>query len=564
MGGSQILQAAQYLNSEAWFYIDWMECNRTVRSLQARIVKSVRKGVWRKAKRLCYLLIHSFSARALAVKRVTDNKGSKTAGIDGVVWKTPRQKMQATSHLAHWRKYRPKALKRIQIPKKDKHETRPLSIPVMEDRARQALFMLALNPIAETRADINSYGFRPYRRCADAIDQIFKVLRQKSSSQWILEADIKGFFDNISFEWILKHIPINKKVLSAWLKSGFIEGGRMFPTIQGVPQGGIISPVIGNMVLDGLEAVICGSGYYKRKHGINYVRYADDFIVTAKTRQVLEEEIIPKINTFLAPRGVQLSEQKTKVTHISKGFDFLGQSIRKYESRNGTLGKIQIEPSKASIQSIKRRIRAVCKSSGQLTQGEFIERLNPVLRGWANYHRHIICGRTFGQLINFVWFRLMRWGKSRHPTKTGIWITDRYFGYANGCKWAFKDKATGKTLVRLSHDIRTYRHIKVLGEANPFDSEWYGYFQNREKLIKMKSQNHYIGKVLKRQQGVCLFCKQVFVCEETHVLHYRDGDRQNKGFSNVVLLHKVCVKGFNTIKDTHVSGAPNSLGVSYA
>ena len=427
-----ILQAAQYRQSELWFNLNWKSACEKVRSLQNRIVKSVRNGEWRKAKRLCYLLTRSFAARALAVKRVTENKGKKTAGIDGILWITPGQKMRAIETIADGKGYRPKALKRICIPKKSKNQTRPLSIPTMEDRARQALQLLALQPIAETLADVNSYGFRKKRRCADAIDQIFKILRQKGSSQWILEADIKGFFDNIDFDWILQHIPMNKKVLKAWLTCGFIEGGKRFPTTEGVPQGGIISPVIGNMVLDGLEAIVCGSRNYKRRNGINFVRYADDFIVTAKTKEVLEDDIIPRINAFLKVRGVQLSEQKTRVTHISHGFDFLGQTVRKYRHQDGELGKIQIEPSKQSMESIKNKVKTICNSSGQLTQAQLIGRLNPVLRGWANYHRHIICGKAYSQVTRYVWFRLMRWGKSRHPTKSGLWMARRYFGYARG------------------------------------------------------------------------------------------------------------------------------------
>lgn len=564
MSGIYILQAAQCQQSELWFNLNWKNCNSKVRSLQHRIVKSVRNGEWRKVKRLCYLLTQSFSARAMAVKRVTENKGKKTAGIDGVVWQTPRQKMQAIETIANWHGYQPKALRRIRIPKKNKNQTRPLSIPTMEDRARQALHMLALQAIAETLGDKNSYGFRNKRRCADAIDQIFKALRLKGSSQWILEADIKGFFDNINFHWLLENIPMNKKVLKAWLNSGFIEGGELFPTTTGVPQGGIASPVIGNMVLDGLEAIICGIPYYKRRHGINFVRYADDFIVTAKTREVLENEIIPKVNAFLKLRGVQLSEQKTKITHISEGFDFLGQSVRKYHRLDGKLGKIQIEPSKTSIQSIKEKIKAICKSSGQLTQAQMIDRLNPVLRGWANYHRHIICGRTYADINSYVWFRLMRWGKSRHPTKSGIWIAKRYFSHAKNSTWAFKDKVTSKTLIRLNYDIQTFRHIKIQGEANPFDVEWNEYFQDREKSIKMKAVSHYIGKISKQQDGKCPHCQQIIQAEDKYHLHYLDRDKTNRGIKNMLLLHKTCKKAFEYIQGKNVSGASIDMGVSHA
>jgi len=559
-----ILQAAQYRQSELWFNLNWKSACEKVRSLQNRIVKSVRNGEWRKAKRLCYLLTRSFAARALAVKRVTENKGKKTAGIDGILWITPGQKMRAIETIADWKGYRPKALKRIRIPKKSKNQTRPLSIPTMEDRARQALQLLALQPIAETLADVNSYGFRKKRRCADAIDQIFKILRQKGSSQWILEADIKGFFDNIDFDWILQHIPMNKKVLKAWLTCGFIEGGKRFPTTEGVPQGGIISPVIGNMVLDGLEAIVCGSRNYKRRNGINFVRYADDFIVTAKTKEVLEDDIIPRINAFLKVRGVQLSEQKTRVTHISHGFDFLGQTVRKYRHQDGELGKIQIEPSKQSMESIKNKVKTICNSSGQLTQAQLIGRLNPVLRGWANYHRHIICGKAYSQVTRYVWFRLMRWGKSRHPTKSGLWMARRYFGYARGSTWAFKDKVTGKTLIRLNNDIQTYRHIKIKGTANPFDTQWSGYFQDREKSIKMKSVNNYIGKVSKQQSGKCPQCQQIIQAEDQHYLHHLDGDKKNRGIKNVLMLHKACKKAFVYIRSQHVSGASIDMGVGKA
>jgi RNA-directed DNA polymerase len=250
------LQAAHGLTWDGPTGIDWADCTQRVRSLQRRIVKSLRAGNWRKVKRLCFLLVNSFAARALGVKRVTENSGKKTAGIDGTVWETPERKMQAVQEIAQWKGYRPSPLKRIYIPKKDKSQKRPLSIPVMEDRARQAVYMQALQPIAETTADGNSYGFRAKRQCADAIDQCFKVLRQKTSATWILEGDIKGFFDNIAFDWLLKNVPMNKKVLEAWLRSGFIDRGKKYPTTQGVPQGGVISPVIGNMVLDGLEACL--------------------------------------------------------------------------------------------------------------------------------------------------------------------------------------------------------------------------------------------------------------------------------------------------------------------
>ena len=534
------LQAAQGRMGEQWTGIDWTACLRTVRSLQRRIVKSIHTGHWRKVKRLCYLLVHSFAARALAVKQVTENKGKKTAGIDGTVWSTPGQKMEAVRALAEWKGYRAKPLRRIYIPKKDKSQRRPLSIPVMDDRARQAVHALALKAIAETLGDTNSYGFRSKRRCADAIDQIFKILCQKNAACWILEGDIKGFFDNISYQWMVENIPMNKRVLKAWLQCGFVDRGEMYPTDDGVPQGGIISPIIGNMVLDGLEKRVQGKSRFRRAYNINFVRYADDFVVTASSEVVLRDDIIPKINDFLELRGVQLSEQKTQITHISKGFDFLGQTIRKHRRREGHLGKIQITPSRNALRAIKDKVKAICKTSGCLTQAQLIDRLNPVLRGWANYHRHVICGDTFSKLDSYVWFRLFRWGKRRHNNKSGKWIASRYFGEQDGHQWIFKDKASGKSLIKVSQAIKQQHHIKVKGDANPFDIEWQEYFQHREIKLKMRSVNSYIGKVLKRQNGQCPVCRQVMEVEEDHHLLHLDGNETNNRMMNVLLLHSNC------------------------
>ena len=266
-------------------------------------------------------MVHSFAARALAVKRVTENAGKKTAGVDGALWNSPAKKAKAVARIGRWRGYRAAPLRRISIPQKNGKQ-RPLSIPTLTDRARQAVYLQALQPRAETTADHNAYGFRPKRRCADAIDQCFKVLRQQTAATGILEGDIEGFFDHIRFSGIAAHIPMTKRVLSKWLRSGVIDRGTLYPTTEGVPQGGIIAPVISTMVLDGLEAVVHGGSWHRRVHHSNSVRWADDFIVTAKSRQVLEDTVLPRINAFLAARGVRLSPTKTVMTPIAQGFDF--------------------------------------------------------------------------------------------------------------------------------------------------------------------------------------------------------------------------------------------------
>jgi RNA-directed DNA polymerase len=560
---SKLLQASSGLRIPTWHSIDWAGCYRRVRSLQRRIVQAVQRGAWRKVKRLSYLLVHSFAVRALADRRVTENKGKKTPGVDGILWDSPEKKAAAVTRIGRWRKYQPQPLKRIVIPKKNGQQRR-LSIPTLDDRARQAVYLQALQPIAETQADPNSYGFRPKRRCADAIDQCFKVLRQKSSATWILEGDIHGFFDHIAFSWIEAHIPMNKRILAKWLRCGFIDQGALYPTTAGVPQGGIISPVISNLVLDGLEAVVRGSSWHRCVHNINYVRWADDFIVTATSRQVLEADTLPRIDAFLAERGVRLSPEKTVITPLAQGFDFLGQTIRKPERPPGKPTKLQITPSTASFQALKDKVRTLCKQARGTTPEQLIDTLNPALRGWANYHRHVICGETFAKLDNFVWHRVYRWAKRRHADKTGRWITDRYFPHRKGEPWRFTDPATGKQLLRVREAVKPQRYLKVKGEANPFDPAWEAYFRDRDRALVLQASSPFRAKILRQQDGLCPGCRQVIQVEEEVELHHRDGQHQNNQLGNLVLLHPNCHRQEHYAPEPTPASSRPSRGVGQA
>ena len=314
-----------------WHAIEWQKVNKNVRRLQVRIVKATQEGRWNKVKALQRLLTHSFSGKALAVRRVTENQGKNTPGVDKVIWNTPQKKINAVYSLRQ-RGYHPQPLRRIYIPKKN-GKKRPLGIPVMKCRAMQALYLLALDPVAETTADPNSYGFRPGRSTADAIEQCFCALAKQRSPQWILEGDIKGCFDAISHTWLLAHIPMDKTMLKKWLKAGYMEKHVLHPTEEGTPQGGIISPVLANLTLDGLERMLM-EHFPKVKTGkgalMNFARYADDFIVTGRTKELLEQEVKPLVEQFMSERGLQLSQEKTTITHIKDGFDFLGQNVRKY------------------------------------------------------------------------------------------------------------------------------------------------------------------------------------------------------------------------------------------
>src|SRR5437660_3762248 len=305
-----------------WRTIDWSAVHRNVRRLQARIVKATQEGRWGKVKALQRLLTHSFSGKALAVRRVTENQGKRTAGVDKAIWDTPDKKAQAI-HTLKQRGYHPQPLRRVYIPKSN-NKLRPLSIPSMKDRAMQVLYLLALSPIAETTGDRNSYGFRPERSTADDIEQCFNVLSHNYSAQWVLEGDIKACFDGISHSWLETHIPMDKAILHKWLKAGYIDKHIFHQTEEGTPQGGPISPVLANLTLDGLEEklrMLHPSFHQSRKAKIHLVRFADDFIITGSSKELLEQEVKPVVEAFLRERGLALSAEKTLITHISDGFD---------------------------------------------------------------------------------------------------------------------------------------------------------------------------------------------------------------------------------------------------
>jgi RNA-directed DNA polymerase len=352
----------------------------------------------------------------------------------------------------------------------------------MKDRAMQALYLLALAPIAETTGDRNSYGFRPGRSTADAIGQSFLVLSRKDSATWVLEGDIRGCFDNISHEWMLRQIPTDKEVLRKWLKAGFMENRTLFPTEAGTPQGGIISPTLANLTLDGLERLLKETFSGKRTSNlkVNLIRYADDFIITGTTKDMLENEVKPRVEQFMRDRGLQLSPEKTCVTSIEQGFDFLGQNLRKYG------GKLLIQPSKKNTHTFLEKIRQLIRQSRGISQTNLIRQLNPVIRGWANYHRHVVAKRTFKKVEWDLWHSLWRWARHRHSGKGGRWIIQRYWRPLGNKKVFAVDTGErtpgGKPLwLKLVNptEISIRRHVKIRGEANPFDPRWRAYIEDR-------------------------------------------------------------------------------------
>jgi RNA-directed DNA polymerase len=400
----QISVSASFDLRSHWATINWPQCQKNVQRLQARIVQATKRERWNKVKALQHLLTRSFSAKSLAVKRVTENKGKWTPGVDGQIWQTSTQKSQAIVSLRQ-RGYRPQPLRRVHILKPN-GKKRPLGIPTIKDRAMQALYLMGLEPVAETTADNHSYGFRPYRSGADAISQVFKTLcGWGRRPEWILEGDIKSCFDAISHEWLMDAIPIERNILKKWLKAGFMEKQKLYVTKTGTPQGSIISPVLANMALDGMESVLYQQfgkkGTKKRKQsGVHLIRYADDFVITGKTKEILEEQVRAVIETFLKQRGLTLSAEKTTITHIEQGFDFLGQNIRKYKS------KLIIKPSAKSIHRLLKRVKDVIGKNQAATQETVIKLLNPQIRGWAYYHRHVCARKSYEKVDNEIFSSL--------------------------------------------------------------------------------------------------------------------------------------------------------------
>lgn len=551
-----------------WNEVPWKTVERDVFKLQKRIYRATKEGNKKAVHKLQRLLTTSWSSRCLAVRRVAqDNHGKNTAGVDGVKSIPPTERMKLVEEVRTIPA--PKPVRRVWIPKPGKEEKRPLGIPTIRDRAAQAVVKLALEPEWEAKFEPNSYGFRPGRSCHDAVEAIFASIKYRP--RYVLDADIKGCFDNIDHQALLGKLdtfPRLRRVIKAWLRAGIMEGLEFQTTERGTPQGGIISPLLANVALHGLEETITKSfpaskvvdGKRDERYRPKVVRYADDFVVLHKDLDVVLR-CKQVAADWLATMGLELKDSKTRITHTldeyegSVGFDFLGFTFRQHrvgKTHRPSCGAIArrdcdrmlpfrtiIRPSKAGVMRHYRAVADLVFRGAAWEQEALIQRLNPLVRGWANYYSTVVSKKTYSKLDHLVCWRLLRWGYRRHPHKGRRWVAAKYFNLRRDKgsirPWDFMvDKDT--RLHRYA-DTAIVRHVQVDPARSPFDGD-FTYWTRRMQHYAAASLS--LVKLLRKQDGKCPCCG----------LYFRPGDGMEivpvvpgagTGYSNLRLLHRHCL-----------------------
>lgn len=559
----------------SWYDIDWLGCYQEVAQMQNDIVVAYWDKDFGKVKQLQHNLVNSFAARAIAVRKVTVvNKGKNTPGVDQVAKLDPAERVQLVKDLLNHRNMEPKPVRRVWLSKDgqpikpDRTNARPLGIPCMYDRAAQALWAQALSPVAECTADRHSYGFRQYRSTHDAVAALYLKMSTRYRPNWVLEADIKGFFDNITHQWILENIPMDKKVLKGWLKAGYIDQHRSYETEAGVPQGGVISPIIANMVLDGLSKHVAKAvGPIKRGKSpqVLTVRYADDFVITCVDKEMIEQVIQPAVSEFLAARRLWLSPTKTVITHLRDGFDFLGFNFRIYpRAKHPTGFGLLVKPAKKKVQRLKDKLKVVFKEMRQASSYALIMKLNPILRGWGAYYQHVVSKRIYTQMDFFIWNKCWKWGARKFRKVNARSLMTMLFRPAQGRKWVFFGRL-GEAEIQIFFlaNIAIKRH--VLGkDLNPFILENEKYFLKRQAKSSRTLWDKHRWALLQKCDSVCVVCKQLITpWDEVMEIHHivpksKKGSNQKQ---NLMVLHQVCHRQVTYTKDYNLKARFVELGI---
>ena len=544
-----------------WKDIDWRKAERCVFKLQKRIFKASQRGDVKLVHKLQRLLLNSWYAKLIAVRRVSqDNQGKKTAGVDGIKSLTPKQRMALANNLKLGNKTKP--TRRVWIPKPNTDEKRPLGIPTMYERALQALVKLALEPEWEAKFEPNSYGFRPARSAHDAIGAIYISINKKP--KYVLDADISKCFDKINHQKLLTKLqtyPKLRQQIKAWLKSGVMDGKNLFPTNEGTPQGGVISPLLANIALHGMEervkqyARTLKGNKSKNEQALTLIRYAEDFVILHEDLKVIKEcqEIIEQ---WLAEMGLELKPSKTRISHTLEtyddyvGFDFLGFNIRQHQvgkhhgaksSKGVKLGfKTLIKPSTEKVKSHLKKLGEVVNSHKSSPQAALIKRLNPIIRGWSNYYSSVVSSKTFTDCDYHFFEKLKRWAYRRHPRKNKTWIMRKYWHTEGKDNWVFSTRE-GKNPFKLARhlDTKIVRYVKVKGDKSPYDGDLIYWSSRMGKHPEMPPEK---AVLLKRQQGRCAYCGLYFqdgdILETDHIIPKSKGGKNNR--DNKQLLHRHC------------------------
>ena len=555
-----------------WQDLNWKSIECQVFKLQKRIYQASQRNDLKSVRRLQRLLIRSWTARCLAVRRVTqDNRGKRTAGVDGVCALTPKQRLELAQALKLTQKAPP--TRRVWIPKPGSEEKRPLGIPTIRIRAEQTLAKLALEPEWEARFEANSYGFRPGRSCHDAIEAIFRNICHKA--KYVLDADIAKCFDKIQHPALLKKIhtsPKLRRAIRTWLKAGVLELDEWSPTMEGTPQGGPLSPLLANIALHGMEEALIAA--FPKHHAPTLVRYADDFVVLHPDLAAIEKAQ-SILTAWLAELGLELKSNKTRITHTLQahqgnlGFDFLGFHIRQYpvgktHTAHGNYGrplgfKTLITPSREAIHRHYAAVRDLIDRHQAASQAQLIRNLNPLIRGWAQYYATVVSKETFSHLDHLTFLKLLRWAYHRHSRKSRHWIVGKYWRLEIG-RWSF-GTPQGETTLFKHAQIPIQRHIKVRGNKSPFDGEWLYWAARVGRHPEISPR---LAHLLKRQQGKCARCGLFFQTDDIIELDHRIPTAQGgkDQYENWQLLHGHCHdqktkedKSF-TFKSTRDKGQP--------